>query len=249
MSATYNPSHYQAISKVETKHFWFRARGHMLRTLINRFIPEKQRGSFLEVGCGTGIVLSQLQTLGFDVTGLDVNEAAITYAKKRCPDAKLIRQSIFSFTSPERFRAIGAFDVLEHQARDTEFLKRCYGLLEDNGMLFLTVPAGMWLWNRIDVLSGHKRRYEMDDLRDKLMRAGFTVQFCNYWNCSLTLPWYILYRAYTMRQRPASPMEAYLQMPHAFVNRVLLFLLQLEQIVFFRVRFTRGATLVICAKK
>ena len=249
MSATYNPFHYQAISRVETKHFWFAARGQMLAALINKFIPEKHRGSFLEIGCGTGIVLSKLQTLGFDVTGLDVNEAAIVYAKKRCPDAKFIRQSIFSFASPERFRAIGAFDVLEHQGQDTEFLKRCYGLLEDNGTLFLTVPAGMWLWNRIDVLSGHKRRYEMDDLLDKLTRAGFTVEFCNYWNVVLTLPWYVLYRAYTMRQSSVSTMEVYLKMPHAFINRVFLFLLQLEQLVFFRVRFTLGATLVICAKK
>ena len=249
MSATYNQSHYRAISKVETKHFWFAARGQMLAALINRFIPEKHRGSFLEIGCGTGIVLTQLQALGFDVTGLDVNEAAITYAKKRCPDAKLIRKSIYSFQSPVRYRAIGAFDVLEHQARDMEFLKRCYGFLEDNGMLFLTVPAGMWLWNRIDVLSGHKRRYEEKELSEKLTKAGFTVEFCNYWNVVLTLPWYMLYRAYTMRQRPSSTIEVYVKMPYALVNRVLLFFLQLEQLVFFHVKFITGATLVICAKK
>lgn len=249
MSATYNLSHYQTISKVESRHFWFRARGQMLTALIEKFIPKKERRSFLEVGCGTGIVLTQLQTLGFDATGLDVNEAAITYAKKRCPEARLIRQSIYSFTSPVRFRAIGAFDVLEHQSRDTEFLKRCYGLLEDNGMLFLTVPAGMWLWDRIDILSGHKRRYEEKELREKLTRAGFTVQFCNYWNVVLMLPWYMLYRAYTMRQKPSSTIEVYLKMPHALLNRVLLFFLQLEELVFFHGKFIVGATLVICAKK
>lgn len=249
MSATYSLSHYQTISKVESKHFWFRGRGQMLSALINRFIPENQRGSFLEIGCGTGIVLTQLQMLGFDATGLDVNEAAIAYAKKRCPGAKLIRQSIYSFKSPTRFRAIGAFDVLEHQTRDMEFLKRCYGLLEDNGMLFLTVPAGMWLWNRIDVLSGHKRRYEEKELSKKLTKAGFTVEFCNYWNVVLTLPWYMLYRAYTMRQKPSSTIEVYLKMPHALLNRVLLFFLQLEELIFFHGKFITGATLVICAKK
>lgn len=248
MSATYSLSHYQAIFDVQSDHFWFRARTAMITLLVNAFVPRDCRRSFLEVGCGTGIVLSAMRELGFRVTGLDVNQTALTYARVSCPDARLIRKSLYSFVGSQRFGAVGAFDVLEHQARDVLFLKRCYDLLEEGGMLFLTVPAGMWLWSGLDVLSGHKRRYESGDLRGKLQRAGFHVQFVNYWNV-LTLPWYILFRSFTMSQKTDAAMDVYLHKPNGFINTLLYYLLRLEQLFFFKFRFSRGATLVICAKK
>ncbi|MEK7544031.1 MAG: class I SAM-dependent methyltransferase [Patescibacteria group bacterium] len=248
MSATYSVSHYREIAKVDAQHFWFRARGAMLTALIKQLVPKDKRGSFLEVGCGTGIVLGQLQALGFSVTGLDVNQTALDWAKRKCPDAHLIRQSIYSFTSPHRFGAVGAFDVLEHQTQDVLFLKRCWALLEKEGTLFLTVPAGQWLWSRIDVISGHKRRYEVEDLRERLRIAGFHVQFMNYWNV-FPLPWYMLFRIYATHQRFVPTVPMYLHVPNGFINTLLYYLLRVEQLLFFTLPFPRGATLVVCARK
>lgn len=248
MSATYHLSHYQVISDVESEHFWFKARTAMITRLVNANILKNGRRSFLEVGCGTGIVLRAVRLLGFRVVGLDVNETALKYATISCPDAQLIRQSLYSFSCSRRFQAVGAFDVLEHQSADVLFLKRCFDLLEEGGSLFLTVPAGRGLWSHLDVLSGHKRRYEADDLRDKLQKAGFHVQFINYWNV-LTLPWYMLFRVYTIRQKSVATMDVYLRTPNRFVNTFMQYLLRLEQIFFLKYQFPRGATLVVCAKK
>lgn len=248
MSATYSLSHYRAISDVQSGHFWFRARTAMITRLVNAYVPGDKRRSFLEVGCGTGIVLRAMRELGFRVTGLDVNQAALTYAQVSCPTAQLIRQSLYSFSGSRRFQIVGAFDVLEHQSRDVLFLKRCWDLLEEGGMLFLTVPAGAWLWSPLDVLSGHKRRYEAGELREKLGKAGFHIQFINYWNV-LTLPWYMLFRIYTMRQKADAAMDAYLRQPNGFINIILYYLLRLEQQFFLKLPFPSGATLVICAKK
>lgn len=220
----------------------------MITVLVNAFVPKHERRTFLEVGCGTGIVLATMESLGFHVTGLDVNQMALEYAQAKCPDAKLIRQSLYSYQSPRRFQAIGAFDVLEHQARDVLFLKRCYELLEENGTFLLTVPAGMWLWSPLDVSSGHKRRYEAEDLHNTLRKLGFQILFSNHWNV-LTLPWYILYRMYTVRSKSAAKMTFYLQTPYGLFNNLLYYLLRLEQAFFLRYRYARGATLVICAKK
>lgn len=248
MSATYSLSHYRAISDVQSDHFWFRARTAMITRLVNTFGPKNYGRTFLEVGCGTGIVLAAMRKLGFTVTGLDVNGTALTYARVSCPDARLIRKSLYSFRSSVRFGTVGAFDVLEHQSRDVLFLKRCWDLLEEGGTLFLTVPAGMWLWSPLDVLSGHKRRYEAGELREKLERAGFHIQCINYWNV-LTLPWYMLFRSYTIRQKIDAAMDAYLRKPNVFVNTILYYVLRLEQLFFLTFPFPRGATLVICAKK
>ncbi len=248
MSATYSLSHYRAISDVQSGHFWFRARTAMITRLVHAFGPKNSRRSFLEVGCGTGIVLAAMRELGFRVTGLDVNQTALTYARVSCPGARLIRQSLYSFASSQRFGAVGAFDVLEHQSQDVLFLKHCYDLLENGGTLFLTVPAGMWLWSHLDVLSGHKRRYEAGELGEKLERVGFHVQCINYWNV-LTLPWYILFRSYTMRHKTDATMDAYLRKPNGFINSLLYYLLWLEQLFFLKFPFPCGATLVVCAKK
>lgn len=248
MSATYHVSHYQTVASVEASHFWFRARNAMLAALIGRFIPKQYRGSFLEIGCGTGIVLRVLKNLGFRVTGLDVNDTAIRYAKISCPAASLIRQSIYAFRRTHRYGAIGAFDVLEHQTRDRLFLKRCWDLLEEDGTLFLTVPAGMWLWNRMDQLGGHKRRYGVHDLTEKLRSAGFHVHYMNYWNF-IALPWYILFRLFTIRQTPATVVGMYLQVPHGFINALLYGILRLEQSGMFTFPYPLGATLVVAAKK
>lgn len=248
MSATYSISHYKAISRVESEHFWFRARGHMLTQLIDRFIPKNNRGSFLEVGCGTGIVLRVLDKMGFRVVGLDVNEAALKYAKIICSTGRFVRQSFYTFQSRQKFRCVGAFDVLEHQTRDRLFLKRCWDALEENGTLLLTVPAGMWLWSGLDDVGGHKRRYGPDELREKLSTAGFHIQYMNYWNV-FSLPWYILFRIYTIRQTSVPIVPMYLRVPNGLMNAMLYYLLRLEQIFFLTYQFPFGATLVVCARK
>lgn len=248
MSATYNVNHYKIISAAESNHFWFKARNTMLASLVHAFIPVIERKSFLEVGCGTGIVLGTLKSLGFTVTGLDVNQTALDFAKAKHTGAHLIRQSLFTYTSPRPYSAIGAFDVLEHQSHDLLFLKRCYGLLEKDGNLLLTVPASMRLWSFLDAVSGHKRRYGRDGLAATLTKAGFSIRFMNYWSV-LTLPFYILYRLGIGRRRTSSTLDMYLAVPHPFVNRLFYGMLSLERLFFTRIPFPFGATLVVCAKK
>ena len=45
------------------------------------------------------------------------------------------------------------------------------------GFLVLTVPAHASLWSRFDEESHHCRRYERDELRTRLVDAGFTVDY------------------------------------------------------------------------
>jgi len=52
-----------------------------MEQLIN--IANRKFGSILEIGCGAGNLSVYLNQLGFDVTGIDVSETAILWAKKR----------------------------------------------------------------------------------------------------------------------------------------------------------------------
>lgn len=246
MSKTYHASLFEHIAAVEKVHFWFIARNEMIRNVVGIYVPDTTDKTFLDVGCGTGIVLTVLEKMGFAVTGLDVNARALTYAAK-LTKSTLVRSSIFQYHPAKKFSAIGAFDVMEHLPNDTGFLSRCYDLLVSGGYIFLTVPAGQYLWSEVDTLSGHQRRYDKPGLRTKLESAGFDVVYLGYWN-TLLLPVYMLWRSLEGTKK-TDVIQRYLQKPHAVMNALLLSVLRLEQMSGIGRLVPFGATLIVVAKK
>lgn len=244
MSKKYSVSHYKHIHKAESAHFWFVARNELLRDLVLANIPKPSGKSFVDIGCGTGIMLSVLGKLGFDMTGLDINERALTYAANKT-SAKLVRKTIFQYRPGAVFDAVGAFDVLEHVRDDQAFLVRCAELLNKDGLLFLTVPAGQYLWSPVDDLSGHYRRYTRKDLEQRLKIAGFRVCAIGHWNTVL-LPAYVLWRM--LPSRSTDVIQRYLKIPNPVINTILLGVLRLENALG-RGKMPYGATLVTVARK
>ncbi|MFQ6020151.1 MAG: hypothetical protein ACE5KW_05275, partial [Dehalococcoidia bacterium] len=56
---------------------------------------------------------------------------------------------------------------------DLATLERLRGFVRDDGFLVLSVPAHAKLWDALDDWAGHVRRYERDELEDKLRRTGW----------------------------------------------------------------------------
>ncbi len=218
----------------------------MIRAFIRSSIPHHVGMRLLEIGCGTGIVMETLERMGFICTGLDVNAQALAYAKTRTK-GELMRQSIFRYTTTTRYDVVGAFDVLEHIGDDVKFLQICHRLLVPKGYILLTVPSGMWLWSGTDKASGHQRRYEADELRHKLERAGFRVQSIVYWNV-LLLPLYALWHRHSGINKKDVVM-AHLQRMPPVVNMFLEWVFSIELHLSSWVRLPVGATLVVCAQK
>lgn len=79
---------------------------------IARFRPDAR--SVLELGCGTGAVLAGLGS-DLSLTGIDLSAPMLSYACRRCPDARLIRDDIRHFDLAETFDVvICVFDTLNH---------------------------------------------------------------------------------------------------------------------------------------
>jgi SAM-dependent methyltransferase len=232
---------------MEKEHFWYRARSRLLEHLIQRYIPRGSGKTFLEVGCGTGVLLPIFDRLGFHVTGMDINATALRYAKKQS-HAKLIRSSVSSLRSHQRYDAIGTFDILEHQNDDQKLLLSCRRLLRNHGYLFITVPSHPWLWSSVDDLSGHVRRYDKHDLVQKLQKAGFSVCFSNYWNV-LLLGFYILWRMQFVFGKRKNQIGSYFMIPPRLINTWCQWVLQMEEKLFFTIAFPFGSSLIIVAKK
>jgi SAM-dependent methyltransferase len=71
--------------------------------------------------------------------------------------------------------AIGAFDVLEHIEEDEAVLQQIFKALKPGGMVYITVPQHRWLWSAVDEYACHVRRYDADELHQKVCGAGFEI--------------------------------------------------------------------------
>jgi SAM-dependent methyltransferase len=179
MTDGYNPEFFSALFDVEDRHFWFTARNRAIAGVVAHATQGLARGyRVLEVGCGTGYTLKMLEEVcsGGRVFGMDLYLEGLKFARRRT-SAPLLQGRMEAPPFSTGFNVVGMFDVLEHLADDRGALSRIRALLVPDGCFVVTVPAGRALWSRFDEESQHQRRYEADDLREKLVTAGFRVDY------------------------------------------------------------------------
>lgn len=101
--------------------------------------------NILDVGCGNGIISRHLADVGFNVLGIDVSKKAILKAKSikesynlkfEVKDANELAESKF------KYKGIVCSEVLEHLENPKLFLNSIYKLLDQDGILIITVPNG-----------------------------------------------------------------------------------------------------------
>lgn len=86
-------------------------------------------------------------------------------------------------------------NVLEHIEDDYKILTSLRNKLNDDGILFLYLPANMILWTKLDEIVGHYRRYEISKLKILIKKAGFkliTIHYADFLGFFITLLWKFL---------------------------------------------------------
>jgi SAM-dependent methyltransferase len=166
---------FSELAGLEATNFWFRARNELIVWALRRYKPEAE--TFLEVGCGTGYVLSGIANACPEIvlTGSEVFSEGLSYAAARVRTAHLMQMDARRVPFVEEFDAIGAFDVLEHIDEDEAVLAQLYRALKPGGALFLTVPQHPWLWSDCDAHACHVRRYTRIDIEGKVRQSGFEL--------------------------------------------------------------------------
>jgi SAM-dependent methyltransferase len=174
---------------LEDGSFWFAHRNACLLALLRQF---PATGPFFDVGGGNGFVAAALQSeAGLPVVLVEPGADGVRHAQARG------LQTVVQATLKEaRFRdgslpAVGFFDVLEHIDDEQGFLCEIRRCLAADGRIYLTVPAGRWLWSDADVQAGHFRRYTFASLRRALERAGFRPLFMSKMFSPLPLPLFL----------------------------------------------------------
>jgi SAM-dependent methyltransferase len=252
----YDPSFFEQLAKVEDRHFWFRARNRLIFGITRKLTSKLEPGyRVLEVGCGAGNVLRVLRQACPDgqVVGMELWFDGLRFAQQRS-QGPLVQGDVRNSPFGEPFELIGMFDVLEHIPEDLETLYALRNALAPGGRLLLTVPAHQYLWSYFDEAAHHCRRYSSEEIRARLVEAGFEVEFLSqFMTCIFPVVW--LFRKIGTRTQARGSEDAKTLALREFrvipvINGLLAAMLRLETFWLSRGwRLPIGTSLIVIARK
>jgi SAM-dependent methyltransferase len=245
--------HFGVLARMEEAHFWHRGRREILASFLKSAgIASAAGARILEIGCGNGNVLRFLEERGFRVEGCDLHIEALRYCR-RFTRAGLYQADAarMPFASGQ-FDVVGTFDVLEHIEDDAGVLKEMFRVCRSGGLILVTVPAHRRRWSSFDVVSKHQRRYEAEELRDKIRGAGFVQERISFF-MFLLYPLFLVARGAGDFLRPpfdSRRLGGRMEMRTIPVlNTLLLAILTLEKAVLRWISLPTGASLIALARK
>lgn len=231
---------YRQFYEVEKKHWWFVARQHIVRDVIDQRLELVRHSKVLDVGCGTGAILESLAGK-FDAYGIDNEQLAIEFCKKRGIN-NLYRGTLETFpSSQDQFDLVTLLDVIEHTDDDLALLCQVHKVLKPGGTVLITVPAFRFLWGKHDDINHHKRRYIKSEIERLLVDGGFSVQMVSYYNTFL-FPAALIQRLIQRIFRPSD--DKTLSIPSEFANRVMTFIFSSERFFIRRISFPVGLSII-----
>jgi SAM-dependent methyltransferase len=126
------------------KHFFknisSRDKGKIFISKLYRYL--KPGAKVLDVGCGDGTFLEMIKNR-FVCTGIEISDYLVAHARKKDRMVILEGDFINNDFKDGKYDGVVMMALIEHLDRPLEALKKCSGLLNDNGMLLLkTVNYG-----------------------------------------------------------------------------------------------------------
>jgi SAM-dependent methyltransferase len=152
------------------------------------------RGDVVEVGIGHGSYYSALSPKCAYV-GIDIDERSVAEARQRFPQgrfehADILQPRFLEPVLPEGADGIVSVSVLEHIEDDRRAVANLVQALKPGGALMLSVPALMPLFNDMDRLAGHFRRYGRGDLERLFDGLPVRIEKLVYFNPVGGLGWW-----------------------------------------------------------
>ncbi|MCX7766475.1 MAG: class I SAM-dependent methyltransferase [Candidatus Sumerlaeia bacterium] len=248
----FTDSRLKTINKVENEHFWFKTRRKFIISVAKKIIPD-DHFTYLEIGCGTGSVLSEWQKKfkNAECFGCDLSLSAMQLTKNAgfmaiCADAN-------NLPFRESFDVVGVYDVLEHLIDDRLILEEIKGSLKPGGIFIITVPAGQYLMTEYDKAAGHLRRYTRKSMTALIANSNFKLVFCSYF-FGFILPFIFVKRKIFDRfgQRKKEEemiVNAELKLPPKLINCFLKILTDIEFWLRRYLNLPWGSSLIIIARK
>ena len=245
--------YYAEYYRIEDRHWWFVGRRELfLRTLDQALAGGEKEGlagarQVLDVGCGTGTMLTHLERYG-EATGVDMDADAVTYCRERG------LQRVTQISAPPwpladaAFDVVTLLDVLEHADDDVGLLREIRRVSKPGALVMISVPAYRFLWGPQDEISHHKRRYRAHQLENVISRAGLVAERVSYFNTLLFPPIAAIRLLRHLLPRPRELRSDFNVAVNPVLNRVLAGVFAQERRIVPIVRLPVGVSILALAR-
>lgn len=175
---------YPELYRVEEGHWWHRQKRQVIHQLIKQF--HQRPGKVLDVGCGAGKLLEELNQFGWQAEGVDT---ILSQGRRR--GLKLKKADLQTQPLPYptgHFDLVVCLDTLEHMSDDRRLTNEMARVIKPKGIVIISVPAYQWLFSYWDKMLGHFRRYNQKTLLKAIPKKLLRRVFVSYFFSFLLLP-------------------------------------------------------------
>lgn len=242
----FEESSFPTLLQTESGYWWFKARARLILWTLKSKVKPIQ--NLVEVGCGTGYILSQIEAAfpQLTTTGTEYFQSSVILANNRLRRTEVSHLDARCMRQHNIYEVIGCFDVLEHIPEDSDVLLNFYNALIPGGYLLITVPQHQWLWSPSDDYAHHVRRYSKPQLNCMIQSAGFKLVYTTSF-VSLLLPLMIVQR-YLSRHKQYVPENEF--KIHPLLNIIFSLVMHLELVLIrLGAHFPVGGSRLILAAK
>lgn len=128
----------------------------------------------LDAGCGDGRFSAELTKQGADVTGVDLSEKALNFAKIFLSNGNFLQAGIESLPFPDKiFDFIFFIETLEHIPPENipAVIAELKRVLKDDGTVLISTPSML-----IPKSPKHYQHFTIESLNDVFSKNGFSVE-------------------------------------------------------------------------
>ncbi|MEW6104452.1 MAG: class I SAM-dependent methyltransferase [bacterium] len=239
---------------MEDNYWWHVGKRGIVRSLIIKLLSRKkvldlkEDLKILDVGCGAGRWLEELEKITKGESwGIDKEPEAINFCKERgLKNLKIVSAEKIPFPDCY-FDLITCLDLLEHIDNDKEALAEICRVLKPCGFLIISVPAYKRLFSYWDEMLHHKRRYEIEEIKNLLEKNTFRIFKLTYSNFFIFLP-SIFVRLLKSKQKKTREISDFMPVP-SFANKFLIFLYKIEAFLLTKTNLPFGLSILAIVQK
>lgn len=153
--------------KVWQKHINITVGNHMRNYCLQKLLPKTENKTYHDIGCGHAGTLDYVKNIRkYQISGSDITTNHLEL--KTINKYNIQQIDIESQVLPIQCDIITCLEVLEHIWNDKQAIENLYKSLNKDGILIVSVPANMKNWNIEDIQAHHIRRYDLEQLKQKL---------------------------------------------------------------------------------